>query len=85
MLEVLRTVAQGGVHSQRELARQLGVSEEMLGQMLEDLARMGYLKPVAGGCDGRCVTCPLAKTCAIGTPMRVWTLTVKGVLAAGRL
>jgi len=83
LLEVLRIVARGGVHSQRELARQLGVSEGLLGQMLEELVRMGYLKPVADGCDDRCATCPLAKTCAIGGPGRVWALTERGWKAAG--
>jgi predicted ArsR family transcriptional regulator len=80
LLEVLKTVAQGGVHSQRELARQLGISESLLVQMLEDLVRMGYLRPMAEGCDARCAACPLAKTCAIGSPTRVWALTEKGRL-----
>jgi hypothetical protein len=46
--------------------------------MLQDLARMGYLRPVADGCEGQCAGCPLAGTCAIGGPARVWTLTEKG-------
>jgi len=83
LLEVLETVAQGGVHSQRELARKLGIGEVLLEQMLEDLARMGYLKSVAGGCEAQCVGCPLARTCAVGGPTRVWALTEKGLKAAG--
>jgi predicted ArsR family transcriptional regulator len=75
---LLSLVRQGGVHSYADLARQLDVSEELLEQMLEDLARMGYLRPVAAGCEAHCDGCPMAEACAIGGPTRVWTLTEKG-------
>ena len=78
MQRLLELVAEGGVHSYADLARELGVSEELVGQMIEDLARMGYLRPVAGDCESRCTSCALAETCAIGGPTRVWTLTEKG-------
>jgi predicted ArsR family transcriptional regulator len=79
MLEhLLSLVGQGGVHSYADLARQLDVSEELLEQMLQDLVRMGYLRPVADGCEAQCAGCPMAETCAIGSPTRVWTLTGKG-------
>ena len=79
MLERLLTlVGQGGVHSYADLARQLDVSEELLEQMLQDLERMGYLRPVADGCEAHCADCPLGEACAIGGPTRVWTLTEKG-------
>ena len=75
---LLELVAEGGVHSYADLARELGVSEGLLGQMIEHLARMGYLRPVAGDCESQCTGCPLAESCAIGGPTRVWTLTEKG-------
>ncbi|MFB0536324.1 MAG: FeoC-like transcriptional regulator [Anaerolineae bacterium] len=79
MLErLLSLVGQGGMHSYVDLARQLDVSEELLEQMLEDLARMGYLRPVANGCETQCAGCSVAEACAIGGPTRVWTLTGKG-------
>jgi len=74
---LLSLVGQGGVHSYADLARQLDVSEELLEQMLQDLARMGYLRPVADGCEARCDGCPMAETCTIGGPTRVWTLTFR--------
>jgi predicted GNAT family acetyltransferase len=43
---LLELVAEGGAHSYADLAEGLGVSEGLLGQMIEDLARMGYLRPV---------------------------------------
>ena len=78
MLEhLLSLVGQGGVHSYADLARQLDVSEELLEQMLQDVARMGYLRPVADGCEVHCADCPLAETCTSGGPTRVWTLTFR--------
>ena len=78
MQRLLELVAQGGVRSHADLARKLGVSEDLVGQMIEDLARRGYLRPVAGECQSQCTGCPLAETCAVGGPARVWALTEKG-------
>jgi len=77
---LLELVAEGGLRSYADLARGLGVSEGLVGQMIEDLARRGYLRPVAGSCESQCTGCPLAETCAVGGPTRVWTLTKKGGL-----
>jgi len=75
--KLLRLVAEGGVRTRADLSRELGVSQGLLGQMIEDLARRGYLRPVAGSCESQCTGCPLAKTCAVGGPARVWALTEK--------
>lgn len=78
MQRLLELMAEGDVHSYADLARQLDMSEELLEQMVQDLARMGYLQLVADGCQGRCAGCPLANSCAISGPTRVWALTEKG-------
>jgi len=85
MLErLLSLVGQGGVHSYTDLARQLDVTVELLEQMLQDLARMGYLRLVADGCETQCAGCPLAETCAAGGPTRVWALTEKAQAVNGK-
>ncbi len=76
--EIVRTIAEGQVHSQVELARWLGVSEGLVEQMLEDLARTGYLKPMGGESTEGCAGCPLAKMCVASRPRRAWVLTEKG-------
>lgn len=81
--EVLRRIAKGGTYSLSGLARELGVGEELLRQMIEDLVRMGYLRPVAGDCEGHCAGCSLAEICAVGSPTRVWALTERGAKIAG--
>ena len=82
--ELLRWIAEEGTYNLSELARELGVGEELLRQMIEDLARRGYLRPVAGDCQSQCTGCPLAETCAIGSSTRVWALTEKGRLQDAR-
>jgi DNA-binding Lrp family transcriptional regulator len=58
--QLLQKLARGGTHSYVDLTRALGVSEELLQQMIEDLARMGYLKAVGGNCHASCEDCPVA-------------------------
>jgi hypothetical protein len=79
LTELLRRVAQGGVHSTAALARELNVGQALLAQMIDDLVRMGYLRPVSGGCEGQCNACLLADGCAVGGPDGIWTLTDKGM------
>ena len=77
--QVLHIVAQGGIHTRRELAQRLDVSEELLQQMVDELVRIGYLKSVVGDCNDRCAGCPFAAECAVGGAGRIWALTEKGV------
>jgi hypothetical protein len=76
--ELLKSLAKGGVQSYSDLEKALGVSEELLSQMIEDLVRMGYLEPVMDHCTERCEDCPLEGVCALGGRGRSWTLTEKG-------
>lgn len=85
MLErLLKTIGQGGVHSKSELARSMGVGEDLLAQMVEDLVRMGYLEPVGGECTGGCTDCPMGDLCGVGGHGKAWTLTEKGRRAADK-
>jgi len=76
--KLLRLVAEGGVRTRADLSRELGVSEGLVEQMLEDLAPIGYLELVAGDCADQCPACSLAKMCIVGRPGRAWVLTEKG-------
>lgn len=82
MLEqLLQLVAQGGVHSYQDLMQRLFISQPMLEAMLEDLARLGYLRPVSDGCSEHCSACPIGH-CSVAGPGRLWSLTEKGAKAA---
>ncbi len=75
---LLSILGQSGSQSKADLARQLGVSEETLEQMIAQIVSPGYLRVVDRTCDGACGGCPLANTCAIKGSGRLWALTEKG-------
>jgi hypothetical protein len=82
--QVLQTVSAGGVHSLHQLAQQLDISEELLVSMIDELVRMGYLKPLRASCAERCPHCPEANRCGIGSSSRAWALTTNGEKIAQR-
>ncbi len=80
---LLRMLQKGRVYHYRELAQALGVSQEMLEEMLRELARLGYLRDVSDSaagahCGAGCEQCPMRGTCATGGSGHIWTLTDKG-------
>ena len=83
MEQLLKLVAEGGVHSYEDLVRHLSISKPLLEIMLEDLARLGYLRRVDSGCSEHCPTCH-SGGCATMGPGQIWTLTGKGARAAAR-
>ena len=82
--ELLGLVAEGGAHSYAELATQLAVTQPFLESMLEDLARLGYLERITGGCDSDCASCPIGG-CSISGQGRLWSLTAKGASAGAEI
>ena len=81
--QLLTFVAEGGVHSYEDLTDHLAISQPLLEMMLDDLARLGYLRPVGNGCGGHCGGCAIGG-CSVTGPVRLWTLTQKGTRAAAR-
>ncbi len=86
--ELLRLVAVGGVHSYEELATALSVPLPLLEAMLENLARLGYLRAVDAACGGDGPGCPSGGHgcpgggCSVAGRGRIWVLTEKGARAA---
>jgi DNA-binding Lrp family transcriptional regulator len=63
LLELLR---EGGTLRIRNLADELDTTPELVEAMLEDLARMGYLRRVGAECSEQCKTCSLSEMCVAG-------------------
>jgi DNA-binding Lrp family transcriptional regulator len=63
LLELLR---EGGTRQIRDLAVELDTTPELVEAMLEDLARMGYVKRIGSACSSECTACPLSGTCVAG-------------------
>jgi hypothetical protein len=88
--KVLLEMSTGDVYSRADLVRRLDISEGLLAQMMEDLARKGYLAAreaslACGSCNG----CGESKTCndygsSEVTNLKSWALTAKGLDAAKR-
>ena len=87
MLErVLERLSGDEVHTLRELARELDITENMMELMLHDLERMGYVRQMAvGGCSSDCARCSQhVSGCgapgAVSSTGHVWTLTNRNEL-----
>mgnify|MGYP001093012673 FL=1 len=76
--KLLQILGSGGIHTFRQLAQQLDVSEKLLDSMIDELVRMGYLKPLDGKCTDDCSHCPIAGVCTVAGLGRMWTLTEAG-------
>lgn len=82
LLELLRL---GGTRRIEDLAQALDTTPRLVEVMLEDLARMGYVKRVGEDCVEMCAACPRSNQCvAGGGPVapgmqegRVWVLAEK--------
>lgn len=86
---ILQELASNHSYSQVDLSQHLGISPELLAQMMEDLGRKGYLTPQVGIGDrecGGCNKCQACPGCSIGTKSmpRSWVLTAKGRAAGKR-
>ncbi|MBN1660206.1 MAG: transcriptional regulator [Anaerolineae bacterium] len=82
MLEkLLKLLHDGGIRSYGELAAALSVPESLLEVMLEELARLGYLRSMVEQCGPKCAGCHVSM-CAVGGGGKVWVLTEKGGRAA---
>lgn len=78
---LLSLLEEGGTRRVSDLAEELETTPELVEVMLEDLTRMGYVKPVTSDCSDKCATCPMADACAARGPAgdsgggRIWVLT----------
>ena len=79
LMALLARINQGGLHNPAELAAELATSPDLVDQMLDDLARMGYLEAVSGACvPSACSSCAGSCSHSMGSGGRTWTLLAKG-------
>jgi hypothetical protein len=79
--KLLRIVAEGGIRSCEDLAGHLSIPQPLLETMVEELARLGYLRAVGDECGGHCAGCSIGG-CSVAGSGRLWTLTGKGIRVA---
>lgn len=79
LIELLQIVERGGIQSPQQLADELGVSPSLVVAMLDDLVRIGYLEPLAGGCSSdACGNCSAPCLGQASGNAAAWVLTVRG-------
>ena len=66
LIQVLRLLNAGGIHTMPGVAKKLGISESMAGALCVSLAQRGYLLPVDTGCGSTCGGC--SRSSAEGPP-----------------
>lgn len=78
MLEkLLELISAGSNLSLGELAHRLGVTQDLVEQMLADLVRAGYLRQVEDSSQEGCVGCSLSEACRPPVP-KMWVRSQKG-------
>jgi DNA-binding transcriptional regulator YhcF (GntR family) len=61
--QLLSIIKEGEVHSVREMASELNISQDLVEQMLDDLVRKGYLRMQTQDCSELCQDCQLTQLC----------------------
>lgn len=63
--ELLNIIQRDGLISRSRLALELGITEEVVADGIDQLVRMGYLteEETGQGCATTCKSCPFANTC----------------------
>ena len=79
LFELLRELVDPGVRSRRDIRESLDVDDGVLGLMLQDLLRKGYVQK-NGVCGGGCLSCGYVCPFAGGNAVSsvTWEITDKG-------
>lgn len=85
MMKILKRLSEGGLYSNKMMAKELGIDESMVEQMISQLERLGYIKKdnmnSSSGCDCGCCSPKKSKSCCSGknnVNIDLWKLTEKG-------
>ena len=81
---LLARLAEGRTNTPTELAAAIGVDNDLLELMLQDLERAGLIQAVTLACDEGCDHCPEAELCRLSHGGRIWLLTERGLRTAKR-
>lgn len=86
LMKILRRLAQGGMYSNKSVAKELGIDEGLVEQMIMQLEHLGYIEkdsmnnPLTSCGDG-CGSCSTKSSCCCNSNninISIWKLTNKG-------
>jgi len=80
LMQILQHLAKNDeVCSLSHLAHQLGIDQDLLREMLDNLVKAGYLRAIGEACPQECQDCPMVTACLSMHPPKAWILTGKGM------
>jgi hypothetical protein len=80
---MLVLLAEGRATTFTDLVDMLGAGPDLVRQMLDHLARAGYVRVLDGCCSGTCAGCGTKSACSALLGARAWALTDRGRRLAG--
>jgi len=81
LIKILKSLAKGGMYSNKNMAKELGVSESLVEQMIDKLLKMGYIeKEKINDCNEGCGACSNKGCCGSSNNIKLnlWSVTEKG-------
>ncbi len=82
LMKILKRLAQGGIYSNRLMAKELDVDESLVEQMIMQLQQRGYIeKDNMGDCSEGCGCCSTKSSCCSdkhNIEINIWKVTEKG-------
>lgn len=82
LMKILKRLSQGGMYSNKSVARELGIDESLVEQMISQLQNMGYIeKESMSSCNSDCGGSCSKKSSCCGTnniDINMWRVTDKG-------
>lgn len=89
LMKILKRLSEGGIYSNNSMARELGIDESLVEQMISQLQNMGYIeKDNMNSCNSGCGGCCSKKSSCCDSnniEMNIWRVTDKGRQALTRL
>ena len=82
LMKILKRLAQGGMYSNKLIAKELGVDESLVEQIITQLQQLGYIeKDNIGNCSSDCGCCSTKSSCCSdkhNIDINIWKVTEKG-------
>jgi Uncharacterized membrane-associated protein/domain len=82
LMKILKRLSEGGMYSNKSVARELGIDESLVEQMISQLENMGYIeKDSMSSCNGGCGCSSSQKSSCCNSSsidINMWKVTDKG-------
>lgn len=85
LMKILQRLGQGGMYSNKSMAKELNIDESLVEQMIKQLQNLGYIeKENMENCSSQCNCCSAKSSCYScrnskhNIDINIWKITSKG-------